>query len=209
MPQSSPVIFIFCVKALKSSFHEFSHYTEVILVTDTICWWQGVRCWAKKWLLNCNFQTKNEANLQMYASEILSTTKIVWVLVTCCPGFFKTFYNKQLVLPHTKIRSQAGTKEKGKENKGNESKRKKWRRKQTKITKWWQISNTYALPLLMQWQDIGWNFNNLVKTAFYSALTMEGLSSKNCLDSILNPYHSRKGTLYLPAWQNVTLIWIW
>jgi len=36
------------------------------------------------------------------------------------------------VLPHTKIRSQARTKEKGKENKGNERKRKKWRRKQKK-----------------------------------------------------------------------------
>jgi len=37
-----------------------------------------------------------------------------------------------LLLPHTKIRSQAGTKENRKENKGNERKRKKWRRKQKK-----------------------------------------------------------------------------
>jgi hypothetical protein len=36
------------------------------------------------------------------------------------------------VLPDTKTRSQAGTKEKGKENKGNERKRKKRTRKQKK-----------------------------------------------------------------------------
>lgn len=105
------------------------------------------------------------------------------------------------MLPHTNIRSQAGTKEKGKENKGNERKKKKKRRKQKKIKKWRQTSNTYALPLLVQRMDVGWNFNNLVTTAFYSELIMEGLSSKNCLDTILNPFHSRKGTSYLPVWQ--------
>ena len=123
---------------------------------------------------------------------------------SCCPGFSSHFNINQFVLPHPKIISQAGTKEMRKQRKWKE--RKKWKRKQKKPRKVGRLKNTKALPLLVWCKDVGSNFNNLWTIAAYSVLTMVGLRSKNCLNTIPNPYHSRKGTLHLPVWQNVTLI---